>query len=234
MKDKQFSEGLKSGIPIALGYLSVSFSFGMLAVSKGVPVLSALLTSMTNVTSAGQANGLIIMAAVGSFIELIICQIVINMRYALMSITLSQKLDERINTPGRLFIAFGITDEIFAVMVSRKERITLRFYSGLFLLPYFGWALGTFLGAFFGNVLPSNITAVLGIALYGMFIAIIIPPAKQNRSVLCCIVISAVLSTLVWFVPALKFISSGISVIICAVIASAFCAWKYPIEEDAG
>lgn len=234
MKESEFSDGVKSGIPIALGYFSVSFSFGMLAVSMGLPVLSAVITSMTNVTSAGQASGLTIMAAGGTFLELIICQVVINLRYALMSLTISQRLPERITFGQRLIMSFMITDEIFAVMASRKKELSFKFYLGLASLPFIGWSMGTFLGALFGNLLPDNITAVLGIALYGMFVAIIIPPAKKSSAVMVCIVLSAVLSTIIYFVPVFSFISSGISVIICALIASCFCAWKFPIKEAAG
>lgn len=234
MKESEFSDGVKSGIPIALGYFSVSFSFGMLAVSMGLPVLSAVITSMTNVTSAGQASGLTIMAAGGTFIELIICQVVINLRYALMSLTISQRLPERITFGQRLIMSFMITDEIFAVMASREKELSFKFYLGLASLPFIGWSMGTFLGALFGNLLPDNITAVLGIALYGMFVAIIIPPAKKSSAVMVCIVLSAVLSTIIYFVPVFSFISSGISVIICALIASCFCAWKFPIKEAAG
>lgn len=234
MKESEFSDGVKSGIPIALGYFSVSFSFGMLAVSMGLPVLSAVITSMTNVTSAGQASGLTIMAAGGTFLELIICQVVINLRYALMSLTISQRLPDRITFGQRLIMSFMITDEIFAVMASREKELSFKFYLGLASLPFIGWSLGTFLGALFGNLLPDNITAVLGIALYGMFVAIIIPPAKKSSAVMVCIVLSAVLSTIIYFVPVFSFISSGISVIICALIASCFCAWKFPIKEAAG
>ena len=234
MKESEFSDGVKSGIPIALGYFSVSFSFGMLAVSMGLPVLSAVITSMTNVTSAGQASGLTIMAAGGTFLELIICQVVINLRYALMSLTISQRLPERITFGQRLIMSFMITDEIFAVMTSREKELSFKFYLGLASLPFIGWSMGTFLGALFGNLLPDNITAVLGIALYGMFVAIIIPPAKKSSAVMVCIVLSAVLSTIIYFVPVFSFISSGISVIICALIASCFCAWKFPIKEAAG
>lgn len=231
-RKKDFYEGLRGGIPIALGYFSVSFSFGMLCVTKGVPLLSALFTSMTNVTSAGQAAGLLIMAVGGSFVELALCQLVINLRYALMSLTISQRLAPSVTLADRFFISFGITDEIFAVMASRKEAVTKSFFAGLFLLPYFGWAFGTLFGAAFGNILPANITAVLGIALYGMFIAIIIPPAREDKRILLCVLLAAVMSCVIYFVPVFDFISSGTSVIICAVIASAVCAALFPIKKE--
>lgn len=225
----EFTEGLKLGIPIALGYLSVSFTIGMTAVSAGIPVLSAVLMSMINLTSAGEASGITTMAVLGSFTELVLCQIVINLRYALMSLTISQRLDKSVTSLGRLFISFGITDEIFAVIASRNKLLKVEFFTGLLFLPFWGWTIGTGLGALFGRILPENISAVMSIALYGMFIAIIVPPAKHNKSVFCAISIAAVLSSIIYFVPALDFISAGISVIICAVVASVICAWKFPI-----
>jgi 4-azaleucine resistance transporter AzlC len=232
-RKRDFSDGFSAGIPIGLGYLSVSFTFGMLAVSKAIPMVSTLLISMTNLTSAGQVAGIVIMAAGGSFVELALCQLVINLRYALMSLTISQRLSPEVKFADRFFVAFGMTDEIFAVMASKKEPITKAFYAGLLILPYVGWSLGTFLGSIFGNLMPANITAVLGIALYGMFLAIIIPPAKKNKSVLAAVLISAALSCLIYFVPLFKSISSGTSVIICAVAASALCAVLFPISKIA-
>lgn len=231
-KKADFREGLAYGVPIGLGYLSVSFSFGMLAVSKGIPTLGSLLISVTNVTSAGQVAGLMVMAAGGSFLELILCQVIINLRYALMSLTVSQKLEEGLALPDKLYIAFGITDEIFAVMAARREPITRSFYSGLLLLPYVGWSLGTLLGAFFGSVMPESLAGILGIALYGMFLAIIVPPAKKSRSVLLVVVLAAALSCILYFVPWFSFMSSGISVIVCAVIASAVGAYLFPITRN--
>lgn len=232
MNKGEFSKGFSSGVPIGLGYLSVSFTFGMLAVSKGVPVLSTLVVSMSNLTSAGQVAGLVIMAAGGSLVELALCQLIINLRYALMSLTISQKLSDEVKLSDRFFIAFGMTDEIFAVMAARKEPITKTFFAGLLVLPYIGWSLGTLLGSIFGNLLPSNITAVLGIALYGMFLAIIIPPAKHNTSVLTAVLIAAGISCIIYFVPWFSFISSGTSVIICAVVASVICAAVFPIGKE--
>lgn len=232
MNKGEFSKGFSSGVPIGLGYLSVSFTFGMLAVSKGVPVLSTLVVSMSNLTSAGQVAGLVIMAAGGSLVELALCQLVINLRYALMSLTISQKLSDEVKLSDRFFIAFGMTDEIFAVMAARKEPITKAFFAGLLVLPYIGWSLGTLLGSVFGNLLPSNITTVLGIALYGMFLAIIIPPAKHNTSVLTAVLIAAGISCIIYFVPWFSFISSGTSVIICAVVASVICAAVFPIGKE--
>ncbi|MBR4950121.1 MAG: AzlC family ABC transporter permease, partial [Clostridia bacterium] len=172
-----FKSGLKDGIPIALGYLSVSFTFGILAAASGLDAPIAILISMTNMTSAGQLAGLNIMMAGGGVIELILSQLVINMRYALMSISLSQKFDSKTSRLKKSLLAFGNTDEVFAVSMSKKEDINGKYFFGLMLLPYIFWSLGTILGSLSGNILPESIISALSIALYAMFIAIIIPPA---------------------------------------------------------
>ena len=164
-----FWKGVRQGIPIALGYLSVSFSIGILAVKAGLSVSAAVAISMTNVTSAGQAAGIGVIAAGGSYLELALTQFCINLRYALMGLSLSQKLDQTFqHMIHRFLTAFGITDEIFAVAVSQDGQISAPYLYGLMSLPLIGWSLGTFLGAAAGEILPKIITDALGIALYGM------------------------------------------------------------------
>ncbi len=227
-----FKKGLKDGIPIALGYLSVSFAFGVTAVDKGIPALIALLTSMTNLTSAGQLAGITVIAVFGTLLEVVLTQVVINARYFLMSLTLSQKLDGKFRFIDRVLCAFGVTDEIFAVAVHNKEAVTKRYIWGLICLPYFGWAIGTISGALMGNVLPEILVNALSIALFAMFIAIIIPGTLENNKILPVILISAGLSCLIYFIPTFSFISQGISYIICAVIASIIGALLFPIKES--
>ncbi len=229
-----FKKGLKDGIPIALGYLSVSFAFGVTAVDMGIPALIALLTSMTNLTSAGQLAGITVIAVFGTLLEVVLTQVVINARYFLMSLTLSQKLDGKFRFIDRVLCAFGVTDEIFAVAVHNKEPITKRYIWGLIFLPYFGWAIGTISGALMGNVLPEMLINALSIALFAMFIAIIIPGAMENHKVLPVIFISALISCIIYFVPLFSFISQGISYIICALIASVIGALLFPIKEGEG
>lgn len=229
---KSFVYGLKCGIPIALGYLSVSFGFGITAATKGQTVFTAVLMSMTNMTSAGQVAALAIIAAAGSMGEMALTQFIINMRYALMSLSVSQKLDKSFTLPHRLLASFGITDEIFAVACSQKGEIGRKFMYGLILLPYIGWAAGTFLGAAAGELLPLKLKYALGIAIYGMFIAIIIPPSKKEKSVALAVCVAASLSCVIYYVPALSFISSGFSVIICALVAAVLCALLFPHNED--
>lgn len=225
-----FYKGLKDGVPIALGYLSVSFTFGITAVGMGLPPLVAIIISMTNLTSAGQVAGIGIIAAGGNYIEMAMTQVIINLRYALMSLSLSQKLDGKYNLLHRIISSFGITDEIFAVASGQAKDVPPRYMYGLITLPYIFWAAGTAGGAFLGEVLPENIKAALGIAIYGMFIAIVIPPAKKSSGVLRVAAIAALLSCIIYYVPALDMISSGMSVIICTLIAAAFGATFCPQE----
>lgn len=232
MSDLTFKKGVKDGIPIALGYLSVSFAFGVTAVDMGIPAFIALLTSMTNLTSAGQLAGVAVIAVLGSIVEIILTQLIINARYFLMSLSLSQRLDSKFSTLDRFLCAFGITDEIFAVSISNKGKINRNYMLGLIFLPYFGWAIGTISGALMGDVLPGFIVSALSIALFAMFIAIIIPATMSNLKILPVVLISALLSCLFYYVPILNTVSSGITYIICAVVASVVGAIIFPIKES--
>lgn len=227
-----FRKGLRDGLPICLGYLSVSFAYGMMAVEGGLPVWAAVLISMTNLTSSGQFAGTALIFAGGSFLEIGITTFVINIRYMLMSLSLSQKLDEKMSTLARSILSFGNTDEIFAVAMQQRGKIPSSYLSGLILTPYFGWALGTFLGAACTGLLPASVRSALGIAIYGMFIAIIIPPSRQSRPILITVVLSTAVSCLFAFTPVLNRLSGGWVIIICAVLAAGFAAYRFPIDEE--
>lgn len=225
-----FKKGILHGIPIALGYLSVSFGFGILAVRSGLSVSAAVAISMTNLTSAGQVAGVGIIAAGGSYLEMALTQLVINIRYALMGLSLSQKMDNKFHLPQRLLTAFGITDEIFAVAFAQPETISPSYLYGMILIAFMGWTSGTLLGATAGQILPKAITDAMGIVLYGMFLAIIIPPARKSRSVLTVVGIAALCSILFRYL--FTAVSSGFAVIICAVIAAAFGALLFPMPDE--
>lgn len=232
MRKGIFTTGLRDGIPIALGYLAVSFSFGIAAVAAGLSPLEAILISMTNLTSAGQFAGIGIITAGGSFFELALSQFVINLRYSLMGISLSQKLDKSFTAPKRAVLGHALTDEIFGVSVSRTKPVTPLYFLGLATLPYIGWSLGTALGAVFGELLNPMLRDALSVAIYGMFIAIIVPEAKNSLKTAFIILLAVAISCVICYVPVFGFISDGFSIIICAVTASVIGALLFPVKED--
>ena len=227
---KLFLKGIKDGIPIALGYLSVAFGFGILAVSMGLSVLQAVGISASNLTSAGQVAGVEIIAAGGTLVEIILTQLVINIRYSLMGISLSQKLDGSFGTLQRLIVSFGITDEIFAVSYAQKGKIKPVYMYGLILIAFLGWTSGTLVGAAAGAVLPESVMSAMGLLLYAMFVAIIIPAARENKGALFTVVAAACLSVV--FKYAVPSLSSGFSVIISAIAAAAVAALLFPVKEE--
>lgn len=230
-ENNSFKKGIIAGIPICFGYFAVSFAFGIYSVSKGLSVIESLLISMTNVTSAGQLAAVPIIATGGTMLEIAASQIIINLRYALMSLSLSQKVSDNVKIKDRLIISFINTDEVFAVASSVKGNVGKRYLYGLILTPYIGWSTGTFIGAAAGNILPEAIVSALGIAIYAMFIAIVIPPAKKNGYTAMCIIFSVLLSCIFYYLPALRDIPSGFAVIICAVASSSIFALLSPIDE---
>ncbi len=233
MKKETFIRGVRRGLPVGVGYFSVSFGFGAMAVSQGIKALDAALISITNLTSAGQFAGLTLIVAAASLWEIVLTQLVINSRYGLMSLALSQRLGKDVTILGRMAMAFVNTDEIFALAMTEKEPISTTFMLGLGSLPVAGWTLGTLSGALAGSVLPQNIRTALGVMLYGMFIAIVVPPAKREKPVLITAAAAMALSCLFAWAPVLKTVSPGIAIVVCTVVAAAFCAWKFPVKEDA-
>ena len=226
-----FRKGIRHGLPIALGYLSVSFAFGMKAVGDGLTVLQAVLISMTNLTSAGQIAALPLMTGGAALTEMALTQLTINLRYALMSLSLSRKLDSSMGTLQRMIFSFANTDEIFAVASSQPGRVGKHYLYGLMLTPWFGWSLGTLLGAAAGTLLPAFVRTALGIAIYGMFLAIILPPARKQLSVRAVVAIAVALSLCFRYIPGLNRISSGFAIIICAVSAAAAGAALFPLKD---
>jgi predicted branched-subunit amino acid permease len=232
VKKTSFVRGVRRGLPVGVGYFSVSFGFGAMAAAQGIRAVDATLISLTNLTSAGQFAGLTLIVAAATLWELVLTQIIINSRYALMSLALSQKMGSRIGFLPRLAIAFINTDEIFALAMAEKEPLTTSFMLGLGSLPILGWSGGTLLGALAGSVLPQGIRTALGVMLYGMFIAIVVPPAKAEKPVLVTVVLALMLSCGFRWLPVLNRVSAGIAIVVCTVAAAAFCAWKFPVEEE--
>ncbi len=232
MKKKEYLLGLRAGLPVGLGYFSVSFAFGVAAVQSGLSVLEAVLISLTNLTSAGQLAGLSVIAAAGTLIEMAATQFVINLRYALMSISLSQKLDQSVTLVDRLILSFGVTDENFAIAVNRDRSVTNFYFFGLMTLPILCWTGGTFFGAAAGEILPASVLSALGVAIYGMFVAIVLPVAKKSLSVALVALLAIGLSCAFTWVPGLNSVSGGFAIIISAIIAALVGALFFPREED--
>ena len=226
-----FKRGLKDGLPIGLGYLSVAFAFGVQASIAGIPFFMSVFISMTNLTSAGQLAGLSIIAAAGTILEMILTQLVINARYFLMSITLTQKLDNSFTVGHRLLCSAFVTDEIFAVAAAKPKLFGRKYFYGLVILPYVGWTMGTLFGSVAGNLLPVQITNALGIALYAMFIAIILPPSITTKGVFPTIILGAGISCLIYYLPPLNTLSTGIAVIISAMITALVMAAVFPVKS---
>ena len=232
MNFREYRTGIRTGLPVGMGYFSVSFGFGAMAAAQGVRTLDAVLISVTNLTSAGQFAGLTLIVALATLWEMVLTQLVINSRYALMSLALSQKMGQKIGFLPRLAIAFFNTDEIFALAMAREETLTVPFMLGLGTLPILGWTSGTLFGALAGSVLPVHIRAALGVMLYGMFIAIVVPPARKDKPVLAVVILALVFSCLFTWLPVLKAVSSGISIVICTVAAAALCAVLFPVTDE--
>lgn len=235
MNLQEFRAGAKAGMPVCVGYFSVSFGFGTLAVSQGLKVWQAVLISASNLTSAGQFAGLTVIAAGAAIIEMILTQLVINSRYALMSLALGQRLGPDAGTGQRLLAAFFNTDEIFALGMSRYPKLTVPYFVGAGTVAALGWTGGTALGAIAGSVLPPSVRTALGVMLYGMFIAIVVPQARKEKAMLICMALALVLSCLFTWVPVLNTVSDGLSIVICTVVTAAVCALLFPLkDEEAG
>lgn len=224
-----FRKGIKDGVPIALGYISVAFAFGMLAVEKGMPLWSPVLLSISNFTGTGQFAGIDLITSSAGLWEVVFTILVINIRYILMSLSLSQRLAQNIPVWQRMLIAFGNTDEIFGVSIQKKELLTMRYMMGIILCSYAGWNAGTILGVLASSALPGTIRAALGIALYAMFIAIIIPPARDSRPIMKVIILALGLSCLFAYVPGISRLGSGWSIIICGVVSAGLGACLFPL-----
>ena len=224
MKKESFKQGITDGIPIALGYLAVSFTFGMMAVQGGLSIWQAVLISLTNLTSAGQFAGLDIIMA--------LTQLIINLRYCLMSFSLSQKLRRDETWGHRYGVAFGVTDEIFGVSASKPGKVSAFYNYGVMSVAIPGWTIGTLLGAISGSILPDFIMSALGVAIYGMFLAVIIPPSKKNKAVLLVVLGAMAVSALFAWVPVLSKVSSGFVIIITTILVAGLAAWLCPVDEE--
>jgi len=228
-----FKLGIRRGIPICLGYLSVSFTFGLLTVNGGFPIWMAVFISFTNLTGAGQFAAMNLMIQGTSYMEIALTTFIINLRYTLMSISLSQKLKAEIPTRQRLLIGYGITDEIFTVASLEPGTVSFSYMMGLIGISLIGWLGGTFLGGFICSNMPATLSSAMGIAIYGMFIAICIPPMKNSKPILYIVLLSIAIHLVLYYVPVFDFISTGFRVIITSLIAAGIGAYIFPYKEVA-
>ncbi len=228
-KDSDFIKGLKDGLPICIGYISVAIAFGVVIADNFLPSWVAGLSSMTTFTSAAQFAGIGLMQDGAMYIEIAITTVIVNIRYILMSLSLSQRVRPHTSVIKRLILSFFLTDEAYAVVMSKKSYVNIRYFIGLMVIPYLGWVLGSVAGATVTSILPMEVRSALGIALYGLFLAIIVPAAKETRPVAVTVIISAALSCIVNWLPFTKFLSGGWGIIFCAIVSSLIMAKRYPV-----
>ena len=228
---EEFLSGCRRSLPIALGYFPVSFSFGVFVASSGLPLGLATLISITNLTSSGQFAGVSLMLVQASYMETALTLLMINARYFLMSLSLSQKIDQKMSTLERMVISFGITDETFSLASLEQKTLSFPYMAGFILIPIIGWTSGTLAGETLTNLLPASLQNAMGLALYGMFLAIIIPASSKSRAIGEVVLLAAILSTLMDVTPLFQELSSGFQLIIATLLAALYGAWRYPIEE---
>lgn len=228
---EEFIYGFKRGVPIALGYIPVSFTFGLMAVGSGLSPWMAVFISLTNLTSAGQFAGTRLIITGSGYLEITLTTFIINIRYMLMSLSLSQKIESEMSLVQRLIIGFGITDETFLVSSTGSGRISYSHMLGLITGPIAGWTLGTTLGAFISSALPPSVSSAMGIALYAMFIAIIVPPCKKSRPIFVIVLITVAIALVLKYIPIFSFISSGFRVIAATILGAGLGAALWPIED---
>ena len=231
-KMKVFLAGAREGMPVCAGYFSVSFGFGAVAVAEGIRVLDAVLISAVNLTSAGQFAGVTVIAAAATLLEMFLTQLVINSRYALMSLALGQRLGESMGTWKRMLIAFFNTDEIFALAMRQRERPTLPFLLGIGTVSFVGWVGGTLMGALAGSVLPLSLRTAMGVLLYGMFVAILVPQAKEEKPKLGAMLLAVLFSSMFWWIPGMNQVSQGLAIVISTVAAAGICALLFPVADE--
>lgn len=226
-----YARGLKAGVPIGLGYLAVAFTLGIAAKNAGLTAFQATLTSFLINASAGEFVGFTLIGAGASYLEVAIMELVANARYLLMSFSLSQKLSPKTGVLHRMLIGWYVTDEVFGVSISAPGYLNPFYTYGAISLACPGWAIGTCLGVIVGNILPASLVSALSVGLYGMFIAIFVPPSKTSKVIGGLVLVSMALSFAFNRIPAFDAVSSGIKTIILTVFISAAAALLFPIRE---
>lgn len=228
MADPGFRQGLRDGLPIGLGYFTISIAFGLYWAQGGLDPWTGALVALTNLSSSGQFGGLAVVLAGGALVQLAVTVALVNLRYLLMSFSLSQRLAPGTGVLQRLIIAYGVTDEIYALAMARPV-VRFGYYTGLMGLPVAGWTGGTLTGALAGEVLPVSLHSAMGVLLYAMFVAIVVPPAKASRAVRVVVLVAAVVSSLLVVVPGIRELQVGWRIIIATVAAAGLGATLFPV-----
>lgn len=229
-----FIRGMKAGVPIALGYFAVSFSLGIAAKAVGLTPFQGFLASLLNSASAGEYALFSLIGAGASLVELVFVTIVANGRYLLMSCALGQKFPEDTPLIHRFGVGFYITDEIFSLSITTPGKLNPFINYGAIAVAVPAWSVGTALGIVAGNILPANIVSALSVALYGMFIACFVPPAKANKILLCAIPVCFLLSYLAFRMPYIGDLSEGTRAVILTVVIATVLAIAFPIKDEDG
>lgn len=229
MDSTRFGTGVSDGIPIALGYLTVSLAFGLYCAGGGIGTLAAGLISMTNMSSSGQFAGATVILSGGALIQLAFAIALVNLRYLLMSFSLSQRLAPDTGIGWRAVVGFGVTDEIYALAM-RQPVVNHRYYVGLMTMPILGWTAGTVIGALVGEVLPTSVRSAFGVLLYAMFVAVVVPVARYSRPALIVIAVAALTSVTLRVVPLTSGLQPGWLIIISTLVAAGLGATLFPIE----
>ena len=228
---KNYLQGLRDGTPISLGYFAVGFTLGIAAKAMGLTAFQAGLMSATMHASAGEFAVLTVIAGQSGYLSMIITQLVINMRYFLMACSLSQKIDRDTSLPKRLLLGYFVTDEIFGISVSKKEPLNPFYNFGAATIASPGWILGTVLGAAIGNILPGSLSSALSVALYGMFLAVVIPPSKKDKTIAAVVVISMIGSLGFSMMPVIKDFAASTRIIILTIVIASIAAIVRPVDD---
>ena len=230
--NKALREGIRDGIPIGLGYLAVSFSLGVAARNAGLSAFQGFLVSLLNNASAGEYAGFTVIAANGAYFEIFLMTLIANARYLLMSCALSQKISPDTPLIHRILVGYDVTDEIFGITIARPGMLDPFYSYGAILIAAPSWAGGTALGVIAGNLLPARAVSALSVALFGMFLAVIIPPARKNRVIALFVLISFAASFAATYLPLISRLSGGTRTIILTVLISAVAAILFPVNEE--
>lgn len=229
---KWYKKGMQDGIPIGLGYFAVAFTLGIVAKNAGLSAFQAMLAAALTNASAGGYAGFTLIEDNASFLEMAVTQLIVNARYLLMAAALSQKLSPKTSTLHRSLIAFDVTDEVFGISIAVNGTLNPFYNYGAMTVSIPGWALGTGLGVIMGNILPDSLVSALSVGLYGMFLAIIIPPARKNKIIAGIVIVSMALSLAFAKLPIISNLSSGIRVIILTVVISLAAAILFPVNDE--